>query len=626
LKLAYLATQTSKFSSMTIKKLSVFVVILFANISLLIGQKNPIEKVEPPFWWTGMKNNNLQLLVYGKSIGKATVKLKSKIAILKAVQQVESENYLFINLTIKQGAKAGKLPIEFTLNGKTFIQEYEIKKRRVNASVKPTFDASDVIYLITPDRFVNADPSNDNIKGFPDKANRSAEYGRHGGDIQGIIDNLDYIKKLGMTAIWPNPLLENNQASMSYHGYAISNFYETDKRYGDNALFVQLVEKMHEKGLKMIQDQVFNHCGSAYWWMDDLPMKNWINDPKEYGRSNFNNMTVSDPYASKLDKNKHYRGFFDTNMPDLNLANPLFAKYMIQNSVWWIEFANLDGLRIDTYPYSDKHFMAKWRQHIENEYPGMFVTAEVWIGEVAYEAYWNSSKPNHDGYNSHINSITDFPVYYFMLNAFRKGGNVSELYRCLSKDFLYGNPSMNLIFFDNHDISRTFGELEKDFDAYKLAATFIFTTRGIPQWYYGSEILMKERGSHGYIREDMPGGWTGDEKNVFTGQNMTAQENEALNFITDLLAWRKTSKTISEGRLIHFIPSDNAYVYFRITDSEKLMVILNNGNKKSNFSLKNYKEVLDGHKSGVDVLSKATFDLTKPINLKAKTPYIISIK
>jgi glycosidase len=523
-----------------VKKFSVVLILLFSNFYMLVGQINPIERIEPPFWWAEMKNNSLQLLVYGESIGEARVKLKSGIATFETAQQVDSKNYLFINLRVN---KAGKLPIEFTLKGETFVYEYEIKERRVNASVKPVFDGSDVVYLITPDRFANGDPSNDNVKGYLDKADRGAEYGRHGGDIQGIINNVEYIKKLGMTTIWSMPLLENNQARSSYHGYAISNFYETDKRFGSNELFVKLVEKLHENGLKIIQDQVFNHCGSAYWWMNDLPTKDWINDPNKYGQSNFNNVVVSDPHASQYDKNKHYKGFFHTTMPDLNLANPLFAKYMIQNSVWWIEYANIDGLRIDTYPYVDKQFSAKWRQHIEKEYPGMFVTAEVWVQDVAYEAYWNSSKANFDGYVSNITSITDFPVYYSMLDAFRKDGDVGRLYNCLSKDFLYGSPENNLIFFDNHDLSRTYGELEEDFDAYKLAAAFVFTTRGIPQWYYGSEILMKARGSHGYIREDMPGGWAGDKRNVFKDENMTAKEKDALSFIRDLLAWRKNQQS-----------------------------------------------------------------------------------
>ncbi|MDF1548846.1 MAG: alpha-amylase family glycosyl hydrolase [Bacteroidales bacterium] len=610
---------------MMIKKLSVLIMLLGASFIWINGQSNPINKVEPPFWWTEMKDNSLQLMVYGKSIGNSSIKINSDKVVFESAQQVENKNYLFINLTIKKHIEAGIVPIEFQLNGKSFFYNYELKQRRPNADKKPVMDASDVVYLITPDRFVNGDPSNDNVKGFNDKLERTAEYGRHGGDIQGIIDNIDYIKKLGMTAVWPMPLLENNQDAFSYHGYAISDFYETDKRFGDNALYKKLADKLHENGLKLVMDQVFNHCGSAYWWMKDLPMKDWINDAEEFGRSNFNNMVVSDPYVSQKDKNEHYRGYFDTNMPDLNLANPIFARYMIQNSVWWIEFANIDALRIDTYPYIDKNFSAKWRQHIEKEYPGMFVTAEVWVSQVPYEAYWNSSKPNFDGYQSHINSITDFPLYYSMLKAFGKNGDISALHSCLSKDFLYGQPEMNLIFFDNHDVSRTFGELGGDYEKYKLAATFIFTTRGIPQWYYGSEILMKATGSHGYIREDMPGGWAGDKKNVFKGENMTVAENAALDFITDLLSWRKTSRAIKEGNLIHFLPHDNVYVYFRTTDNEILMVILNNGEEKLNFSLKNYQEVLQGHKTGTDVLSKETFDLSKPISIKAKTPYIISI-
>lgn len=606
------------------KKISLILFSLFISANFLCAQRNVIEKVEPPFWWAGMKDNNLQLLVYGKSIGNSSVNVKSDIVDFKSAQQVENKNYLFINLEVNKQGKVGNVPIEFTLNGKSFTYDYEIKKRRPNAEVKPKMDQSDVIYLITPDRFVNGDPSNDNVKGCPDKHDRKAEYGRHGGDIQGMINSIPYIKELGVSAVWPMPLLENNQEMASYHGYAISNFYETDKRYGTNELFKELVDKLHENGLKMVQDQVFNHCGSAYWWMDDLPMKDWINDPKEYGQSNFNNVVTSDPHASQYDYNKHYKGYFHTSMPDLNLNNPFFANYMMQNSIWWLEYANIDAIRVDTYPYVDKHFMSKWRKRIDMEYPGIFVVAEVWVSEVAYEAYWNHSTSNYDGYVSNVESVTDFPVYYSMLDAFKKGGDIGKLYSCLSKDFLYGKPEMNVVFFDNHDLSRTFGELGQDYEAYKQAATFILTTRGIPQWYYGSEILMKAQGSHGYIREDMPGGWEGDERNVFTGKNMTKEEMEALNFIKKLLAWRKTSNAIKDGKLVHFIPNDNVYVYFRVSDKEKVMVILNNGDKKD-LKLDIYQEILGGHQSGKDIISGEKFDLTKPVSIKGKSSYIISI-
>jgi neopullulanase len=609
---------------MTMKKTATIIFYILLSLHSR-AQDISITRIEPPFWWTGMESQDLELMVYGPSIAVATVKVESKEIQLTGIQKTNNPNYIFLDLKISKDALPGKFPIIFNTKESPLKISYELKARREGAKQKPVTNGGDAMYLITPDRFANGDTTNDNISGMHESANRGINYGRHGGDIQGIIDHLDYIKKLGMTAIWLNPVLENNQPRYTYHGYAISNFYKIDPRFGTNDQYAELSAKAHALGLKVVMDQIFNHCGSAHWWMTDLPSANWINDTA-IGRTNYNNACVSDPHGSIYDRTKHSRGYFDLNMPDLNQANPILATYMIQQSIWWVEFANLDALRIDTYPFSDKNFMAAWRLRMAEEYPNLFVVGEVWMDNVAYEAYWNSAMGNADGYDSHLNSITDYPLYYGMLGSFKKGGNVYEAYKTLTLDFLYKSANLNVVFYDNHDVNRTFAELDENIDRFKLASTFALTTRGVAQWYYGSEILMKGTGSDGYKRQDMPGGWPGDAKNVFSGKNLTLQETEALQFMTNLLNWRKNSKAIQQGSLLHFIPEDNVYVYFRISKEETVMIILNNGDAKPAFRLDRFKEVLVNYKAGKNILDHASVDLTKPLTLNAMTPYVIVLE
>jgi len=436
---------------------------------------------------------------------------------------------------------------------------------------------------------------------------------------------VDYIKNLGMTALWLNPVCENNQEAYTYHGYAISDFYHVDPRYGDNQLYKQLADKLHDNGMKFIQDIVFNHCGSAHWWMKDLPAKTWIND-LSYGRSVFQNSIVSDMHASVYDTNKQVEGYFDTNMPDLNYDNDLLATYMIQHTIWWVEFANLDGLRIDTYPYADKMFLKKWRQQIEIEYPGIYVVAEVWVHDVAYAAYWNSNGTFADKYDSGITSITDFPVYYKMLEAFKKDGDVWNAYHVIAKDFLYAQPQNNMVFFDNHDVARSYAELGFDMNQFKLGVTFTLTTRGILQWYYGSEIAMEQSNGHGVIREDMPGGWMGDSIDVFKKENLSDQQTEALEFTSYLLNWRKNSPAIDHGKLIHFIPENNCYVYFRVANEQTIMIVLNNGKTNEVFELDKYAEILESFTTVKNVLNGQKFSLSGHLSILGKTAYVFELE
>lgn len=606
------------------KKYIFVLTLLFALFNLLQAQIKPIERMEPAFWWIGLVDNSLQIMVYGDQIATAEITIDSDKVKVKSFETTTNSNYVFINLEVNPKANPGSFDINFKKGKKVITKSYELKARTANAALKPQISGADAIYLITPDRFANGNVANDKVESLTEGLNRSESFGRHGGDIQGVINNLDYIKDLGMTALWLNPVKENNQEAFTYHGYAISDFYKIDERFGSNELYKNLAEELHKRDMKLIMDLVFNQCGSDHWWMSDLPTEDWINN-WDIGRSVFQNSLVSDPNASSYELKKQVKGYFDVNMPDLNYENPILAKYMIQNAIWWIEYASLDGLRIDTYPYPDKDFMAVWRNAMEREYPGMFVVAEIWVHDVAYAAYWNAPGKFNDGYESGINSITDFPLYYGMIEGLKKDGDVWKTYHTLAKDFLYGSPERNVVFFDNHDISRSFAELGHDMDQYKLGVAFTLTTRGILQWYYGSEIAMSESENHGVIREDMPGGWPGDSVNVFASKNLNKQQTEALEFTKKLLNWRKNSQAIDRGKLVHFLPEDNCYVYFRVSDNETIMVILNNSNDQKEFKLDRYHEILKDFSIGKNVIDNTEFNLDSSISIKARTPYVLKL-
>ncbi len=602
-----------------------YTLVLLGTLIFSKVQAQTIERVEPLNWWIGMKNPNLQVMVYGTNISTYDVAIDYPGVTMNTITKTSNSNYLFIDLSIDKTTPSGKVPIVFSKDKNKLVYEYELFERQKNDNHKPKISGNDNIYLITPDRFANGDPSNDNVSDLIEQPDRSKPSGRHGGDIQGIINHLDYIKNLGMTALWINPLTENNQETFTYHGYAISDFYKIDKRFGTNKLYKQLASELHKRDMKLIVDLVFNHCGSGHWWMKDLPTDDWINS-KDYGRSVFQNSLLSDPHASQLDYNKQTKGYFDTNMPDLNCENTFLATYMIQNSIWWIEYANIDGLRIDTYPYPDKDFMAKWRHIIEQEYPGIYVVAEIWVNDVAYAAYWDNAITYNDGYVSGITSITDFPVCYGMIDGFKEGGDVWKTYHMIAKDFLYGNAYNNLVFFDNHDIARSYASLGHNMNQFKLGIAFTLTTRGILQWYYGTEITMSESENHGVIREDMPGGWKNDSINVFAKNNLNTTQLEALNYTTRLLNWRKHSKAIENGKLIHFLPENNCYVYFRVSNEETVMVILNNGETQNNFDLSRYNEILQNYTKAQNVIDDNEFDLSKSISIDAITPYVLILK
>jgi len=577
-----------------------------------------------------MNDPMVQVMVYGKDISMYNLRIDYPGLSISTITKTENPNYLFVNLNLSD-CKAGSPVFVFTRGREKVEYTYTLLPK----STEPQrgLNASDVIYLLMPDRFANGDPSNDNVEGMYEKTDRDNPVGRHGGDLKGISDHLPYLRDLGVTGIWINPFLENNQKTSSYHGYSITNFYRVDPRFGSNDEFRDLVNKAHGSGLKVVMDMIINHCGSEHWWMKDLPSKDWIHQFNEFTRSNYRASTIMDPYAAKSDEELMEKGWFDVTMPDLNQSNPLLETYLIQNSLWWIGFSGLDGIRMDTYPYPEKNMMSRWAKRLTDEYPGFFIVGEAWYQQEALTAYWSLDKENPDGYRSYLPSVTDFPVSLSTHQAFTEPDSwtegVARLYTVLAQDFLYPNPNTNVIFLDNHDLTRFFTETERDMNVYKMALSFILTTRGIPQFYYGTEIIMegdKNKGD-GYIRCDFPGGWQGDKRDCFTIGGLTPAEKEAFLFTQGLLNWRKNSEVIQTGKLKHYIPENNLYVYFRYNDKESVMVVLNNSNNESKQLFKSrYLESMEGFTCGHEIISGTDISDLKSFTIAPKSAMIIELK
>ena len=431
---------------------------------------------------------------------------------------------------------------------------------------------------------------------------------------------------LGVTTVWSSPVLENNMPEYSYHGYAITDYYRIDARFGSNELYQSFGKELHNKNMKLIMDMVFNHCGLEHWWMKDMPFRNWIHNYPEFKVTNHAMASLSDPHGAQSDREQMEQGWFVASMPDLNEDNPFMANYLIQNSIWWIEYAALDGIRQDTYPYNKKDFMSRWSKYVHEEYPHFFLVGETWIENEAQEAYWSDRGNNFSGdYNSTMNSMTDFPLCFAMHKAFGKDGDIRALYDVLSKDFVYHNPNTNKIFADNHDMDRFFYTIGQDLSKAKSAIIFLLTTRGIPQLYYGDEILMTGHDKHGDIRQDFPGGWNGDVRNAFSETGRTANENEIFNHLQKILQWRKTSDAILNGELKHFVPYDNVYVYNRKSEKESILVIINNNNQLKKLDMKRYAEVLKGYTTAIDLLTDSAVNNLYEIELAPNTAMILEL-
>lgn len=612
--------------------ISLLMVSFFSMSSL--AEKLKIERVEPMFWWVDMKNSDLQLLIHGENVSHYDVSLNYPGVAIDGIIKTDKPNYLFVNLLIEKGTKAGNFEILFSEKGKKKASyTYELKNRKENSASRKGYDASDVVYLIMPDRFANGDPSNDSVEGMKDKLDRENPDGRHGGDIQGIIDHLDYLQELGVTAIWNTPLMEDNQPKTSYHTYAISDYYKIDARYGSNEDYARLSSEAKKRGIKIIMDVVTNHCASAHWWMNDLPSSDWVHVFPEYTQSNHRKSTTNDPYVSKVDYEKNFNGWFDTSMPDLNQKNDLVINYFIQNTIWWIEYADLGGIRVDTYPYNDKDAMAVYSGTIMEEYPNLNIVGETWLSTPAEIAYWQKDAVNHDGYNSNLPCVMDFSLFDAMTKAFNEneGWNTGlvRLYNSLAFDYLYPHTDNLFIFAENHDTDHIMSVLGGDIQKYKNLMTFLLTTRGIPQLYVGTEILLEGQKSDGdgKMRVDFPGGWEGDSRNAFTAEGRTARENEAFNYLKKLLNWRKQNPVIHTGKLKHYVPEKDTYVYFRSNSEKTVMVVINQNKKAQNLNLNRFSESLGAFISGKDVISGKEFDFSKAsISLAPNTSVLLELK
>jgi len=614
------------------RALQIIILVLAIN---QVRSQGIVERIEPPFWWTGMKDTTLQLLVYGDGIAEFEVITDHKLVKISSVNRVENPNYLFLDILIPEKTRPGKLKFIFEYQREVrHVVHYELLEREEGSAERIGFGKEDVIYLLMPDRFSNGDPENDSVPGMLEKAERSNPNGRHGGDIEGIIRQADYLEDLGITAIWINPLLENNQPAYSYHGYAITDYYRIDPRFGTNEDYREMVEEFHHRGIKVIMDMVFNHCGDNHWWMRDMPMGSWIHRFDEYTRSNFRNETVMDPYASDFDKQRMISGWFDRHMPDLNQHNPVLARYLIQNSIWWIEYAGLDGIRMDTYPYSYRDFMAEWMKRIRNEYPDFNVVGETWLQRESHTGWWQDGSPVSGGFRSHLSTVTDFPMHFALKDAMNEAEGwttgLARIYYVLSQDMVYDDPFKNVIFADNHDLSRFYTSIHEDFARYRMAMAILLTVRGIPSVYYGTEYIMtgEEHQGHGSIREDFPGGnWTEPAGGRQVGiPELSAVQLQAHDYLKTLLNWRKSNEVIHSGKLKQFVPQDGIYVYFRYNDSDAVMVISNKNVEPKDMALERFAEMLNEYSSGRDVTTQGIYELRNMIRVPAMTTLVLELE
>lgn len=590
-------------------------------------------RVEPANWWTGMQHNWVEILVNKKDVAAYTVKLgKAQGVKLRKVETTDNPNYLFITLDISAKAKPQTLPIIFTNGANSFTHAYPILGR--NMAVKAQgVNSRDVIYLIFPDRFSNGDPSNDNVKGMRQGLQRDSLVGRHGGDLQGIINHLDYIQDLGISAIWLNPELENDQKEASYHGYAVTDHYRVDRRFGNNDQLRELVQKSHQRGIKVIRDVVLNHIGGQHWWMDDLPAKDWLNQWPTFTRTTYRAPTLVDPYGSEWDKKQFSDGWFDRSMPDLNQRNPHVANYLIQQAIWWIEYAGIDDLRIDTYTYSDQAFCSRWCQELRQEYPNLGMFGEIWEHGVSIQGYFADDQPlKSSGFDSNLPGVVDFQLCFAIQEALtREQGwteGISKVYYTLAKDHFYKDPNKNVVMLDNHDFTRFYTTVKEDFNKYKSGMAFLLTTRGIPQIYYATEILGtgNEHPSHGNIRKDFPGGWAGDPANKFTETGRTPQENEAFTFARTLIRYRNQTPAIQTGKLMQFVPADGVYTYFRYDAAKTVMVVLNTANTDKTLETSRFAERMQGFTKAKNVVTgEVITDLTK-LMIGKNAPLVLELQ
>lgn len=612
--------------------LILLIVFLFSWGGGQTARAMEIKKVAPSFWWAGMKNSELQILLYGENLALSDVSVSGEGIYLKETVRQDNPNYLLLYLDLSE-AKAQTFQILLKHGKKKLQIPYELKSRVRRGEDVKGFTSEDVLYLIMPDRFANGNPENDVVDGMREKkVDRADAFARHGGDIQGISNHLDYIADLGVTAIWLNPTQENDMESGSYHGYAITDYYQIDRRFGSNEDFCALVEKAHEKNLKVVMDMIFNHCGSENYLFKDKPSKDWFNYRSNYVQTSFKTASVMDIHASAFEKKIATDGWFTSVMPDFNQRNRHVARYLIQSSIWWIEYAGINGIRQDTHPYADFDFMSQWCKEVLDEYPYFNIVGETWLNSNVLVSYWQKDSKLAAPLNSNLPTVMDFPLQALINQAFDEetgewGGGLYKLYDYQTQDLVYANPMNLLTFLDNHDTSRfaQTDEMAKNLKRYKQAMVFLLTTRGIPQIYYGTEILMtgdKGKGD-GDLRKDFPGGWQGDTRNCFAKNGRTALENEAFEFTRQLLNWRKGNQVIGKGSLKHYSIQNGVYVYQREFNGKSVVIIMNGTDDSKELDLAPYQEILP-RENALDILTGKNVNLSGKLCLDGRENLILN--
>lgn len=610
-------------------KKSISTLLLLLSFLMLQAQQ---LKVAPAFWWSGMQETELQLMIYGDGIANYTPSITASDVTIKESVRLASPNYQIIYLDISE-SKPQQFDILFTNGNKQLTYQYELKERDAKRKNIDTFNSSDVLYLVMPDRFANGNEANDNIKmKMPYKVNRSDPNGRHGGDIEGISNNLDYLSDLGVTAVWLNPVLENDMAGGSYHGYATTDYYNVDPRFGTNEEYAQLVTDANQKGLKVVMDIIFNHCGSDHHWVTDVPSADWFNNMGEYVQTSHIKEVYFDNYASDYDTKKLTDGWFVPTMPDLNQRNRHVAKYLIQNSIWWIEYTGINGIRQDTYPYADYDMMIDWCEAVDKEYPQYNIVGEAWLNNPIGTAFWQQDSKVNNVKNTKLKTVMDFKLMGLSHSAFSEetgdwGGGLYNIYEHMSYDYIYPDIYHVLRFLDNHDTDRFLKEMPSDLLTYKQAITFLLTIPGIPQLYYGTELLMhgSKGRSDGDIRLDVPGGWADDKENHFTKEGRSDLQNEAFSFLQKILKWRNGNDIIANGKMKHYAVQNGVYLYERYLDNKKVVVVMNGTTKDVEIELDRYAETLGDNPQGLDVVSNQTIQLSNPLTLTPRQTIILEL-
>ena len=621
----------------------IFLLITLALYTTMMNAAVKVDRIDPTFWYAGMKNPTVQLMLYGKNIKEAEVTTDYPGATIERIVQLDSPNYLLVYLNLS-GAQPGEMTLK--VDGKKV--KYQLKQREKAGAERHGFTNEDVLYMLMPDRFASGSTDNDQIKGMNEyKNDRTQPSLRHGGDLEGIRQHLDYFNQLGVTALWFTPVLENNSPDnngfSTYHGYATTDYYRVDPRFGTNEEYKRLTDEAHAKGLKIVMDMIFNHCGLEHPWVEDMPTRDWLNTPewlekaKQEGKKSVNDLylqtsykltPVLDPYASKVDLKETVDGWFVPSMPDLNQKNPHVMTYLIQNSIWWIETVGIDGIRMDTYPYADASAMAEWMRQLNEEYPNFNVVGETWVTEPAYTAAWQGGSKVAK-INSNLKSVMDFS-FFDKLNMAKneetddwwKGYN--RIYNSFVYDYLYPNPSSVMAFIENHDTDRFLGN-GRDTLALKQALALLLTVNRIPQLYYGTEVLMNgtKEVTDGYVRKDFPGGFPGDTHNAFTAEGRTKAENAMFNWLSRLLHWRKGNSVITKGSQTQFIPYQGVYVIARQYNGRTVLTVLNGKSTAATMQVKRYAEVIGSNARVKDVLTNRYYDLSKDVELRPRQVLVL---